>query len=310
MVITVTLSAAVDSSIEAPRFAQGGVVSGRLLAREASGKGINLARYLKVMGVDVEALALVGEAELGFYDTVLDKELIPHRFVGLPGSTRNNITLSDPVTGLETHIRHPGLAVEKHHIEKLKEILGHEVSCGSWVVFSGGAPPGLTTGDYRGLLEAAKRNGGQIAVDTAGPYLKAALELNPTFIKPNVTELSELLGADFDSPDGIASACRSLLNGVRHVVVSCGAEGAVYVCAEGAWHCRANVDPKRVRGTVGCGDAVVAGFIAATIEGLPAARRLARAVACGSAAAFWPSAGHVRAEDVRELERSSTIREL
>jgi len=310
LVITVTLSAAVDSSIEAPRFAQGGVVSGRLLAREASGKGINLARYLKVMGVDVEALALVGEAELAFFDGVLDKERIAHKFVGLPGSTRNNITLSDPVTGLETHIRHPGLAVEKHHIEKLNETLADEVSSASWVAFSGGAPPGLTTGDYRRLLEAAEISTAQVAVDTSGPYLKTALELGPTFIKPNVTELSELLGVDFDSPDEIASASRGLLNGVRHVVVSCGAEGAVYVCEEGAWHSKANVNPKRLRGTVGCGDAVVAGFIAGMIEGLPAADRLARAVACGSAAALWPSAGHVSMEDVRELQRSSTIRAL
>jgi len=310
MVVTVTLSTSIDSSVEAPGFARGGVVPGRLLAREASGKGINLARYLKALDVDAKALAFVGEHEVAFYEEVLGKEGIPHRLVPVPGATRNNITISDPVTGLETHIRHPGLAVEKHHIAKLREMLGQEVPRDSWVVFSGGAPPGLTTGEYQELIEEAKRNAARVAVDTSGPYLQAAVQLNPGFIKPNAEELSELLGDNFRSPGEIGAASLRLLSCVKHVVTSCGAEGAVYACEEGVWHGKVYVDQKNVKGSVGCGDAVVAGFISAEMEGLGAMARLARAVACGSAAALWPSAGHLSAQEVWKLERSADIRDL
>lgn len=310
MAVTVTLSASVDTSVEAPGFAQGGVVPGRVLAHEASGKGINLARCLKSLGTYVGALAFVGKPELDFYDEVLSQEGIPHRLVEVPGSTRNNITLLDPVSGLETHIRHEGLAVEKHHVRQLIAVIRQEVPSGSWVAFSGGAPPGMEAGDYEQLIEEAKGTGARVAVDTSGPYLKAALKMQPTLIKPNLTELSDLLSDDFDSPEDIAGACVALLDHVSNVVVSIGAEGAVYVCDEGAWHCKAYVEPQDVRGTVGCGDAVVAGFISAMLEQLDPPARLVRAVACGSAAALWPSAGHINRDDVRRFERLAKVRDL
>ncbi len=310
MVITVTLSAAVDSTIEAPDFSKGGVVSGRRIAHEPAGKGINLARYLEILCVDVHAIAFVGEPEMHFYDRVLTEKQIAHTLLALPGFTRNNLTVVDPATGLETHIRQPGLEVDQKHLEELTAVLSQLLSRGDWVVFSGSAPPGLTRDDYARLLSTAKQNAAILAVDTTGPHLEAAVELGPFMVKPNKDELSALLTTPLASIEDVAGAARSLLEKVPHVVVSCGAQGAVYVCPDGAWHAKAVVDQKCVRGTVGCGDAVVAGFVSAFFEGRSPPERLVRAVACGSAAALWPSAGYLAVEDVEKLERSAGLRKV
>jgi 1-phosphofructokinase len=70
------------------------------------------------------------------------------------------------------------------------------------------------------------------------------------------------------------------------VLATLGPAGAVLATAEGAWY--AASPPITPRSTVGAGDSALAGYLLADLDGADPARRLAYAVAYGSAATALP----------------------
>lgn len=95
-------------------------------------------------------------------------------------------------------------------------------------------------------------------------------------------------GAAIESDAELAAtvASRIVARGIRAVLVTLGARGAVLVTADGAWYAAA---PKiEARSTVGAGDSSLAGYLIAHLAGADPGARLAQAVAHGSAAAALP----------------------
>ncbi|MDU0349023.1 1-phosphofructokinase family hexose kinase [Actinomyces sp. MRS3W] len=174
-----------------------------------------------------------------------------------------------------------------------------------WAVLSGSLPPGAPTDWYAQLVQLLREvsPGLRIAVDTSDAplaALAAALpDAAPDLIKPNGEELGQLAGLPADRATAleqgaaagdygpVADAARVLVErGVRAVMATLGGAGAVLVTAAGAWRATAPAVP--VISTVGAGDSSVAGYILADVRGGDAPKRLATAMAYGSAAAGLP----------------------
>ena len=130
-----------------------------------------------------------------------------------------------------------------------------------WFIFPGSLPPGLLSTAYHDLIKPLQAQGKRIVLDTSGDALQAALPAKPDVIKPNVEELSVLLGQALTSKTEIVEAARQLVNtGIETVVVSMGGEGALFVTAQAAIH--AYAQPPEIKSAVGAGDAMVAGIVA------------------------------------------------
>ncbi len=120
-------------------------------------------------------------------------------------------------------------------------------------------------------------------LDTSGAPLAAALASGQPLhaVKPNRAELEALLGRDLPTTADLVAAARALLDrGVALVVVSLGAEGALFVDRQAAL--AAALPAKKALSTVGAGDAMVAGIAAALIEGASLERLARLAVAFAS----------------------------
>ena len=109
-------------------------------------------------------------------------------------------------------------------------------------------------------------------------------------IKPNVAELSEIVGRKLAGDDEIIEAGRRLSQHVRTVLVSCGEAGGYAFVDGSAMMGQVTVDPQRVTNTVGCGDALLAGFVAGQLRGkdIRQSYRLALAVATAAAVSLNP----------------------
>ena len=68
-----------------------------------------------------------------------------------------------------------------------------------FVVASGSVPPGVPEDFFARTARYAKQLGAQCVIDTSGPALQAALREGVALIKPNLAELSDLVGAPLDS---------------------------------------------------------------------------------------------------------------
>lgn len=137
--------------------------------------------------------------------------------------------------------------------------------------------PGTDAGLWERLARRLAARGAQIVIDTGGAVLGTLLARlsDPTrgpvvpvaFIKPNRAELEELVARPLPDTLAVADAAQALCraHGVRQIVVSLGGQGAVMADGQGRW--QAAAPAVTVATTVGAGDALVAGTLAALMDG-------------------------------------------
>ena len=309
-IVTVTPNTSVDRTLEVPRFAVGGHLKGRLLRVQPAGKGVNVSRCLAALGVPSVVTGLVGEGELPLFRESLAGSPATVDLVPVAGATRTSTTILDPELGTDTHIREMGSAVTPEEVERLRLKLAVLASPDALIVFCGSLPPGLSDEGLALLLATCRAKGARVGADLNGPQLGVAVAAGPAVIKPNVQELGECLGADLSgaSEAELVAAARSLLDRARTVLVTRGRDGALAVQREEAWSGIVHVSS--TRNTVGCGDAFLAGYLAALAGGVCLGDALRQALACGAAQALADGPGQIAEPRVRELAARAQLRRL
>jgi len=228
MIATVTLNPAIDKSLTVPSFEVGKTNRGEVTRTDAGGKGINVAKAVKQFDADVYALGFVAGSYGQFIIEALAASGIPADFCNLPGETRVNLKIHDPVYGTETELNEPGFQVFPEHLQAMKEkIIGYASRC-QVMIFSGSLPPGAPPETFAEFMKVASRLGAKCMLDTAGAALRCGLEAKPFMLKPNRTEVEELLQVRLRIRRELGEAARKLLAmGAEEAVISMGAEGAL-----------------------------------------------------------------------------------
>ena len=280
-VFTVTLNPAIDQTVRIPTLVPGAVHRALGQQTEAGGKGIGVAAVLSALGVPVTASGWLGADNDGVFTAAFAASGIADAMVRVAGSTRTNIKLADAERGDSTDINLPGLALAPDALAQaeaaLLATLQQQVEHGDWCELAGSLPPGATHGVWERLARALAAQGAHIVIDTGGDVLRQLLQrlsdpaagpaVPVALVKPNRAELEELAGRALPTLAEVAEAASDLCQryGVRHAVVSLGGEGAVIATPQGRWHAAAPRVP--VATTVGAGDALVAGTLAALAQG-------------------------------------------
>jgi 1-phosphofructokinase len=286
-VFTVTLNPAIDQTVRIPTLVPGAVHRALGQQTEAGGKGVGVAAVLAALGAPVTASGWLGADNDGVFADAFAARGIPDAMVRVPGTTRTNIKLADAERGDSTDINLPGLALSPEALAqaeaRLLETLRARVRPGDWCELAGSLPPGADAATWERIARALADHGARIAIDTGGAVLlrllrrlsdaAAGAPVPVALVKPNRAELEELAGRPLpalaDVADAASALCRN--HGVEHAVVSLGGDGAVIATAAGRWFAEAPRVP--VATTVGAGDALVAGTLAALVrgEGFPGA---------------------------------------
>ena len=93
---------------------------------------------------------------------------------------------------------------------------------------------------YRKIINQVKKCPSKVVLDVDGDALRQGLKAQPTVIKPNIHELSELVGRELKEMDEIVAAAREInRQGVEIVLVSMGARGILLVSRRARVSCRA-----------------------------------------------------------------------
>jgi 1-phosphofructokinase family hexose kinase len=210
--------------------------------------------------------------------------------VRVSGRTRVNVKIVDPARDRVTDSNFPGLAPGPADLGRLLTAVDELCEGTRWFVLSGSVPAGVPEGIYADLVYRLKARGKTVLLDASGPPFAAAIASAPDVVKPNVEELRELLGRTLDTEAEVFAGARELVGrGIGLVVVSMGRDGALFVERDAAVLA---VPPRiAVRSTVGAGDAMVAGIVTATLQGLDLAgvARLATAFSLGALGEIGPN---------------------
>jgi 1-phosphofructokinase len=289
MIVTVTPNPSLDRSYDLEHLVRGEVNRAAAVHHHPGGKGINVSRALACQGhATVAVLPVGGHVGARLVGMLADVD-VEVAGVEVRGETRTNITLAE-AAGPTTKINAPGPTLEPAEVDALVSTVGGLLRPPvRYVVVAGSVPRGADGLQPR-LAALAARAGVPLVIDTSGPALAAAVEHGGiALLKPNDEELAELVTV----ADAVTAARDVGRRGVRELLVSLGAHGALLVTADDVWWAGG---PALVPlSTVGAGDTTLAGFLAQ--DGLPA-DRLRTAVAWGRAAVLSPGSEVPAPEDV------------
>jgi 1-phosphofructokinase family hexose kinase len=284
MIITVTLNAALDKTLEVPSFTPGRRHRTVDQTTMAGGKGVNIARAIKRLGQPVIATGLAGGSTGNRIVEALNDEAILNGFVRIREESRTNTAVLDPTTGLHTEINERGPAVSSMELELFREKLLYLAKGASICVFAGTLPRAMDPDVYSGLIREVRRLGVITMIDTEGEPLRLAMKAEPDVVSPNELEGEELVGHEFNDVDdraqavadmtrlGAAEAIMTVPDGCYAHVID-GAGSSVY---------RVQVQEQEARSSIGSGDAFLAGYVAARYAGRPTVDCLRFGVACGA----------------------------
>lgn len=303
MIITVTLNAALDKTLEVPIFTPGR--RHRTVDQETmpGGKGVNIARAIKRLGQPVIATGLTGGATGTRIVEALNDESILNGFQRIREESRTNTAVLDPTTGQHTEINERGPSVSAQEMELFREKLLYLAKGASICVFAGSLPRGVDPGVYSSLIRAVGKLGVTTMLDTDGEPLRLGVRAEPDVISPNELEGEELVGYEFNDVNDRAQAVIEMTR--------LGPREAIMTVSDGCYACviedgtltpyRVRVDEQEVRSAVGSGDAFLAGYVAARYEGRSPVDCLRFGVACGAESTQHFGAGIIDPSRVERL---------
>jgi 1-phosphofructokinase len=303
LIVTVTPNPSLDRTLEVESLLRGEVVRAHASRTDPGGKGVNVSRALVANGHRSRAVLPLGGPDGEVLAALLEGLGIEVAAVPIADAVRSNVTVVEP-DGTVTKVNAPGPQLSSLEVEALVARAVDAAQGAAWVVASGSLAPGMPSDLYARLGAAVDAVGARFAVDSSGPALGAVLGAHPDLLKPNEDELSEVTGSAPRTVGEVLLAAEELrAGGVGTVLVSLGATGAVLIQDGQAVH--AESEAVVPRSTVGAGDALLAGFLAAGGEG-PAA--LAEGVAWGAAACVLPGTAVPGPDDLRrDLVRTHAV---
>lgn len=289
MIITITPNPAIDVTLEVSNFEVGGINRTTAKHRDPAGKGINVARALSKNNHATIAVFPADAVNGSWIVRALAAEGVETFTTPMLGEVRNNYTIVD-AGGQTTKINEPGPVLTPAESDALLEKVDWRLDGQpTWLVAAGSLPHGVDADFLVELGNLARRKNVRFAVDTSGENLARITAVGtPNLIKPNLDELSELVGRALTTVGDVVDAARSALP-QGDALVTLGEYGALLVTPDAvmwAGHALVNVES-----TVGAGDSALAGYLSVSSHaefGSVQHAALATAVAWGAAAVSLP----------------------
>jgi 1-phosphofructokinase family hexose kinase len=306
VIVTVTLNAAMDRTLLVPSFQLGHRHRASLAFASAGGKGVNVARALRQLGVPVVCTGLVGGRNGAQIVDDLTGEGILNDFVRIQDESRTSVAVLDPISEQYTEINEWGPAVADDELAALRDKLAYLAQEAQFVVLAGSLPRGIDAGFYAETIRELNRRQVLVVLDAEGEALRLGVQAEPHLVAPNAREAESLVGHEFNDDDDLAHGLDEIAGlGARNVVIT--TETGCYALI------RDDRDEHRVRATtprlepvstVGAGDTLLAGFLAARVAARSVEEAVRNAVAAGAASVLEPGPGRF---DPREAGRVSGL---
>lgn len=310
MILTVTMNPSVDISYQLNTLKTDDVNRVKSVSKTAGGKGLNVSRVIRQMNQPVLATGVIG-GHLGNYITdQLEKDTIPSDFLKIEQESRNCIAILHE--GQQTEVLESGPTLNQMQAELFSDKFSSLLADCSLVTISGSLPEGLSKSYYASLISMCNKEEVPVALDCSGETLKASLSHKdkPYMIKPNVTELSDLLNRPVASKSAalIEALNEPLFEGVQWIIVSLGSDGAFVKYGDQFY--KADIPTIEVTNPVGSGDATVAGYASAFIQNKAVEEIIQTSMTTGMLNAAEPVTGYINMDNFNNFYDDIKITKL
>lgn len=307
MIFCTLLNPAIDLLLKVQDFQPGKTYTDVESRGVAAGKGINVAKVARTLGEEVTVVGVVPENDLQRYRQFLERHALRWHLIPVAGDTRLNITITDSKNGMTTHLS-SGSAIPSGESAKdeLLTFLRSRPSPDDIWNLSGSIPSGMDETIYMKMIQCCHEHGARTMLDSRGIAFNLGVRGRPSMIKPNLSELEEFFGEQIHGVHHIALKGKRFIDmGIEYVFISLGADGMIAIHENDCLLC----SPPRVDAidTVGCGDALVAGFLVAFTRKFAFAEACRLAIACGASSAKHQGPGEIERDEVWHLMEEVAI---
>jgi 6-phosphofructokinase 2 len=310
-VVTITMSPSVDYTLSVPRLMAEEKLRATVDATEPGGGGIQVARALRRLDEQVEAIVALGGTTGETLERLLVDEGVPLHPVRVRANTRPSLTMFAEDQQVNYRIVGEAGAVSEQEWRQVLDRLTEFDSLPPYVVMSGSFPPGVPTSLVRDVAQICRDRRSSMVFDGSGEALRFAVEEKVELLKPSKEELADIVGEDGYDPDfDYRRAARQVVDaGVRVLVVSLGGAGTYVLTRDGD---EARVRPPKVQvaSTVAAGDSTVAGLVAGLARGLPIVESVRLGTACGTGTCLHHGSQLFTHEDITTIGPMITVDRL
>ena len=284
MIVTLTMNPAVDKSTTIDKLIPEKKLRCAKMIVEAGGGGINVSKAIRKLGGETLAIFPNGGENGKILENCLHADQIPFKIIPTIGETRENVVVTETFTNAQYRFVMPGNELNEEIVKSVIILLESLPEFPSIIVASGSLPPGVPDDFYAQLATVAKKRNSKYIVDTSGDPLAIAAKAGVFLLKPNLAELSKMVGKEKLELNEVDDAAMELIarGECEIIVVSLGASGALFATKDGYEHVPAPTVKKLT--TVGAGDSMVAGMTWMLSQGKSWREMVRFGVACGTAA--------------------------
>lgn len=307
MITTICLNPALDRTVTVDTLIPGQVNRIRSARTDVGGKAVNVAVVCRRLGMEAQVIGCAGVDGYAKIRAAMAAEKVEYAFHTVEGAVRVN-TKVVPLDGSGvTELNEPGPALTAEDLDLFFDLAIEKTRQSDYVVITGSLPPACPAHTYRELIRTLSPI--PCILDVSGEALTLGVEAKPFLIKPNHHELSATLGRALHTIEDIREAASTFVEkGVRHVVVSLGKEGALYVGDEGCFY--APEIPVEVHSTVGAGDAMVGGLLYGLVKHGSIREAFRTGAAAGTASVMTEGTQLIIPSDFERLLGQVQIQEL
>ena len=299
-IVTITFNPVVDKSTTVSSLVPEKKLRCTAPKFEPGGGGLNVSRAIKKLGGDSMAIFPAGGYSGKFLQQLTAAEGVPFLAVEISSHTRENLIVLDTSNNQQYRFGMPGPELTEAEWTACLDRLDEQQDV-AFIVASGSLAPGVPDDVHAQIASIARRKGAKLIVDTSGPALQHAVNEGLFMIKPNLHELSSLVGREEVVANEVDDVARELISKgqCELIIVSLGAAGAMAVTREEVFQMAPPVVKKK--STVGAGDSMVAGIVLSLSRGASVQEALRYGIACGTAATMNEGTELCRLEDVNRL---------
>src|SRR5215216_760037 len=258
MIITLTPNTGIDHTLQVSSFQLNSTIRAIDSAWGMGGKAIDVSWILGKLGIPTRALGFAAGPNGLRMENMLQERGVETDFIWVDGETRLNTVLVVSGEGQST-ITSSTLNVSHEHLSEFVARYQKVLDDASCVVMGGSLPTGVPIDFYEEAIDQAHAHGVPVIFDSSGPPLVAGIQGHPELIKPNQTELRDLVGYLPESPQEVQQAAEKICEQFgSNVIVTLGEQGALAIFRDSSYFIHPLSIP--VVSSAGAGDGVLAGM--------------------------------------------------
>jgi tagatose 6-phosphate kinase len=292
MILSVTLNPAIDKVYEITGFGVGKVFRPDAVTSTAGGKGLNVARVVRLLGEQAVVTGFAGGSNGSWIIREMESLGVQACFIDTRQETRICLAIVDRERSTSTEVLEPGPKVDLADVDRFVDLYGKLVKEVDIVTASGSLPLGVPDDLYNTLLLIARKHQKKFILDTSGRSLRRSIAAQPFMVKPNLDEMEALLERKLESEeDQIGSVLELKKAGIQMPCLTLGSDGCIAAIGDGVY--RFAQPPVRTVSAVGSGDAFVAGCAVALRRRWSEVDAIRLGMACGASNAQFFQTGQI-----------------